>query len=254
MKRMKHNKGKRWIGSMAIVLSCSILLAGCGEAKKEYNSTKKEMEETKKQAENPLNMVMGGKQKPCEMVAEAIAPSPVDEKYKNEIKQILVKDENYGNVWKQICKEVKKALLGNASSDFYKENGVYISKTPVFGWLADSERIYQEQANLMIFSKDFEQMAMCELQVEEEGYCVESVRDIDFRIKELFMKNPKEQYCYIINKTMELYMNKENEVVYGDMDKEVQVTGDYYQKLKEAGLAFSYEEMKQKENLVLIEE
>lgn len=158
--------------------------------------------------------------------------------------------------WKEQYNQLKvmtDELLIQPHSAFFDEEGYYISKIPIFYYNFIEKKV-SEQAQILVFSKDFTKVANVAISLNTDDIVVNLYFEWNKKICTLMKENPQEEFIFIRGINGSLVLDSENVVRYVYPAMRYEINGDCYQMLYKDWLAVSYEELTAEENLIWIQQ
>lgn len=170
--------------------------------------------------------------------------------HKSEIASIVEKEPGYEKEYKDLIAFVG-AIISAQDSVMYKQEECYVSRLPIYYWLATDNKVNEVRVDLLVFSKDLKKSATYSLLYEDGKNPTGSISDTEENTFEILKEHKKTKYIFIENGPSMLLLNAKNEIL-NDIGYRPKVTvkGDYYHALDYKTLAVSYQDLTSEKNLV----
>ncbi|MCD7825573.1 MAG: hypothetical protein LUH14_06410 [Clostridiaceae bacterium] len=233
---------------LGVLLLIFLTGTACGAGQTDTaSSVTGEAEET-----DDLNETIGGSlHAATELNADEVTAVTMDSSYSSQIEKILKGSDDYAKQHNEFIQQVNE-LCDGEEFELYGEASLYASIVPVFAWDCIENEIVVQSPKIVIFSEDLQKTGICELYKESAAYSVSSVRDMDDSVKKALTENPEQEFIFINNGEDSFLLDDKNETAAAG-GSEINITGEYYQALQNAGIQISYEKLTNEENLVRID-
>lgn len=209
-----------------------------------------------------LNSVMGGEDPALKKGYDAkdIPQTTLDQKYLNEVSEIMEGKTAFGKKYKSLILDELKTWIEDdrdrgINNEWQKAKTFYVSKKAVYSWRVDDNEIAYACPEIYVFSKDLKKyIGVFELwaDMEEEDYSLSDAwENINTKMEDLFKNSKEKKFFSMYVGQTKVIMDENNKIILGD-EAEENIKGDYASALDEMGLAVTMEQLMDPDNLVEI--
>lgn len=245
-KKCKFNKKAYRFCCVLITVSALILFTSCGKEKRDSGSDKKSVESTSSSSgsENHLNDTIGGVS-PFLSVLNGKELS--DEKTENSsieiVEGILRGDKGYRKQHKELKNRILEYVKDYSVSRFKKNKKVYLSLQPIYFWDAMKKKVVFKNPKVLFFTKDMEAAGECSLWSDDGRHFESSdIGPLNESVRCALKYKPKVRLIFVANGGKELVIREDNtvlDVISGGMDGDIELQGQYFQKVDKNEVSFS---------------
>lgn len=163
-----------------------------------------------------------------------------------QIEQLLEGSYGYEKEHKELARQIKE-FLNEKNPNRAVENKVYIM--PVFTWDCIEKEFFFNSPMLIIYSKNSDELFKCYLRcMGEEKYSDVYVGELNQTYKEALEENWERGFCFIDNVRYTCLLDNKNRTT-GTWHFDLDIKGDYYNKLQEFGIDISLKKLIDDKNL-----
>lgn len=246
------NRGRKEVLGRVVVLYllsiCSILW-GCGMEVKKDSSTERPAISTE------TNTVAETLQDPKEIkevldAGEITLDMVNNQDYRMEVDPIVDNTPGYEEEYNDL-KSFVSAVISTRDSVMYKQKECYVSRIPIYYWVANRNEVGTASIELLVFSKDLKNSATYSMHCEDGTFIAGSIGDTEEGMLQILKKHKKTKFIFISNGSETLLLNEENKIFNDSVYcPDITIKGDYYHALDYKTLAVSYQDLTSEKNLV----
>ncbi len=206
----------------------------CGKEGRNAGSDEKDVESMA-----PENLLGGEMTFQSVLNGEALKVEKAENPCMNILEGILRGDKNYRKEHKEMEKSILE-YVKDSTSGFLKNEKVYLSLHPVFSWDAMENTVIFSNPSALFFTKNMDAAGVCSFYSDDEKHFeIITIGSLDEPVRRVLQENPAERLLFIGNGNKEIVLKEDNTVLGGDLD--IQVKGEYFQRVDIRELSFSYE-------------